>query len=496
MLRWLIILAMCAAALQGVDHFVLHDRLRALASARMGPVTDWVRAKLHLPADGAAGQAGTPPATGEQKAAAASASKAQGPSAATAARKETVAPEQLAATKEQLRNEILAAANVHVIHLASGKVINGTVEAETADYVTVRQQIGSSGWFSRKFPKGQVTSVDLAMKDAPQITDEDALIKIEFPTFQLVKEGPVSFFTDQDSMVIKDLVDMLARLRGQLTSTFGPLMQGHPLTPGYVLVFSTEQMYRHYTEGMASHAQNAVGLFIPSLDRLVVFNFFGSGLYQAVDAGREMAGRDLRQQREAVGQSDAKGQPGTRHYVEQLDAAQQLIGSVGARVGLAAKSMNFMVIRHEGTHQFFHALGLDEKPMGRQLWLLEGLATYAETPSVGERTNEQRLPIIKDLVNRHAHRQLRELIQQDDLFTSGDMAHGLAGYAEGWSLVYYLMNSDYRGRFFDYLGAILAMPSDEKAEVSPAERLAFFERHLGVSMTALESQWAKFIQTL
>lgn len=483
MFKRLFMCALVAALVRGADHWLLHDRYTNQVLARVNQVTDRIKAAME----------GKPPP-------AAPASDTRPPAAAplpraAAQRKATVTPEQLAKTKEQLKQEI-AIVNPHVIHLAGGKVLEGTVESEEGAYVTIRQQVGSSGWFSRKVPRQQVVSVETAAQESTEITDEDVLIKTEFPTFRLVKNGPVSFFTDQDSLSIKDLTGMLERLRGQLQHGFGALAQQRGPMPAYVIVFSTEAMYRHYIQGMPSHAQNSVGLFLPSLNRLVVFNFFGSGVYQAVDAGLQAAGRDLQQQREEVSQSPAKGQADTRHYVEQLDAARQIVGSVGARVGLAAKAMNFMVIRHEGTHQFFHALGLDERPMGRQLWLLEGLATYAETPSVGDRANEQRLPVIKDLVSRHAHRQLRELIQRDDLFTSGDEAQGLAGYAESWSLVYYLMRSGHHDRFLNYLAAILALPAHERGEASPEERLAFFERHLGVSVTELEAQWAAFIRTL
>ncbi len=495
MLRWLMILVVCASLVHGVDHFVLHDRLAQAMTVRAAPVMAWVRTALHLPAASSADQAaGKAPAT--SSASPPASSDTGGASAATALKKETVSPEQLASTKEQLRQEIQAVANIHTIHLANGKVISGNVEAEVGGYVTVRQQLGSSGWFSRKFRRGQVLRVEVSSTEQQEITDEDALMKIEFPTFHMVKEGAMSFFSDQDTLMIKDLMDMLTRLREQLRSAFGELIEHQSLKPSYAVVFSTEGMYRHYIQGMPSHLQNSAGVFIPAIDRLVIFNFFGSRDYMIVDRGREMIGRGLEERRTAVDQSGLKGQSATRHYVEQIDEARQMVGSVGARVGLAAKSLNFMVIRHEGTHQFFHAMGLDAKPLGRQLWLQEGLATYAETASVGERNNEERLPFVKDLVQRHAHRQLRDLIQSDDLFTGGDMAHALAGYAESWSLVYYVMRSPLHDRFIHYLQAILATASDEKQASTSAERLAFFEQQMGITVTQLEADWAKFIQAL
>ena len=226
---------------------------------------------------------------------------------------------------------------------------------------------------------------------------------------------------------------------------------------------------------------------------MVVYNVFGSEEYAAFNRQQRQVHQDLQQRRAALDASGAKGQTSARDYANRLDAVERLNGAAGARVGLAAKSLNFMVIRHEGTHQFFHTIGLDQTPMGQQLWLGEGLAAYAEPSSVGDR-NGERLALIKDAVSHSAHVPLRDLVQSDAAFTSGDGQRALLAYAESWSLVYYLMHSPLREEFFRYLAAVRSTAA--AGEPSGEQRVVWLERHLGTSLEQLEGHWAQFVAGL
>ena len=53
------------------------------------------------------------------------------------------------------------------------------------------------------------------------------------------------------------------------------------------------------------------------------------------------------------------------------------------RIRAAGRRETLATIRHEGAHQFFHTTGVHSPYRAENEWLVEGLATWCETPVLG-----------------------------------------------------------------------------------------------------------------
>ena len=142
---------------------------------------------------------------------------------------------------------------------------------------------------------------------------------------------------------------------------------------------------------------------------------------------------------------------------------------------------------HEGTHQLLLVtLAPGEPPQ----WLTEGMAVYFERSRfVGRKmkptgAHKHHRAILKKALSTNAHIPIRELIQYD-----GSKMLPRLGYAQSWSLVYYLVHyrkGFHHENFRNYIKAL-------RAREDPVEA---FEKHFTKDIDKFERSWKKYVSKL
>jgi len=150
-------------------------------------------------------------------------------------------------------------------------------------------------------------------------------------------------------------------------------------------------------------------------------------------------------------------------------------------------SHTLKILFHEGSHQFLMmVIGAHNPP---PLWLNEGFAVYFESSRWENgklRTGiipGERLARLQSAIRAGNH------IPLADLLTRGTDTYDSLCYAEGWSLVYFLLKADrgaHRKRMGAFIDAIKAGRDHGEA----------FKRTITPNIHALEREWKKFVLKL
>jgi hypothetical protein len=162
---------------------------------------------------------------------------------------------------------------------------------------------------------------------------------------------------------------------------------------------------------------------------------------------------------------------------------------------------------HEGTHYTLYSISKDHGCPAAPQWLDEGLATYFEASAIkGNRLvtrllNQSRLDGAKKHITDKNYIPLKEFINlsRDEHRDRHDIA-----YAEGWSLVYFLIHNaagKYDPGFHAYFDAWknkqIAMVWTNGWEIkNKPEHLKLFEECMGVPIDQLEQEWKEYILSL
>ncbi|MFO7897642.1 MAG: DUF1570 domain-containing protein [Planctomycetota bacterium] len=137
---------------------------------------------------------------------------------------------------------------------------------------------------------------------------------------------------------------------------------------------------------------------------------------------------------------------------------------------------------HEATHHFLK-LALGRQP---PLWLNEGLAVFFETSRWEHgrlKTGvipRQRLKLLQRALKLHRHHPLANLM------TFGKDKYDALAYAEGWSLVYFLLDKAGRKRFGQYLQKLRDGDDPDEA----------FKASFTDDIDKLEEKWKAYVEDL
>ena len=375
--------------------------------------------------------------------------------------------------KNQLEAELAAERPTQRLKLRDGRVLDGRVVSETASSIRFRDGFGYSGFLVESYPRANVLGVETLPVASFQVTPRDVRFSAEFPQFHFVKSPPYTIVTDESYGEVQRILGVLTNLREQFRSTFGPLIKKDgELQDIHVVFFGSEEAFHHYALRVAPSFVNSAGFFSSGENRLALLNQLGSSRYT-------QARGHLEERARALGGN--------------ADAGQQL-AALRSDMTFEAKSMNERVIRHEGAHQLFHAYHIDSGYGLEPTWLTEGLAQYCETPNIGRYHF-----VLADRVIRA--RQAGRLLPLKTLLNhrnpSGFFAFGEGdvelAYAESWSLVYRLMQDDFRAKFFDYVKSYRDLSDNRAAAVEKAEPETLLETHLKTDFNSLERQWNSYI---
>lgn len=181
--------------------------------------------------------------------------------------------------------------------------------------------------------------------------------------------------------------------------------------------------------------------------------------------------------------------PGSAGYWSSYHKELVLFGPESG--GKVSEDNSLAVVRHEAFHQYvFYAMG----NVAPHSWLNEGTGDFFSGGKLlkeGERTRVQvgefdwRNAIISQCISAGTHVPLEKLVRysQNEYYANATLC-----YAEGWSLVYYLLKgtpegSPYRSIIPTYL---------ETLQECKDARRANEEAFAGIDMKALEADWMAF----
>ena len=167
---------------------------------------------------------------------------------------------------------------------------------------------------------------------------------------------------------------------------------------------------------------------------------------------------------------------------------------------LARTPENVATIIHEATHQIAFNCGFHRRFADNPLWLVEGLATFFETPDLTSRTgwrsigkpNPVRLRVFKQYVaSGRPTNSLKSLVASNQRFLSspGD----LYAYGEAWALTFFLIKRK-RPQYVRYVSRLAQKPLLHPD--SPTQKLQDFEACFGSDWQRLDREFLSYILRL
>jgi hypothetical protein len=161
---------------------------------------------------------------------------------------------------------------------------------------------------------------------------------------------------------------------------------------------------------------------------------------------------------------------------------------------------NVSTIIHEGTHQLAYNCGLQRRFADNPMWVSEGLAMFFEAPdrrnplkwrSIG-RVNQVNLARWHKYVPKRPSESLATLLADDSRFRNPGTA--TAAYAEGWALTYYLIKTNRKKEYVQYLK--LLSEGKPLVERTQRERIQMFEIAFNTTLAELDKAFLKYMRTV
>jgi hypothetical protein len=275
---------------------------------------------------------------------------------------------------------------------------------------------------------------------------------------------------------------LLQRLHNEFYEWFGPLVEGVERRDNIqVLFFSNEKYFREYQGRHAPRMSTSVGFYSPPLDRFVLFNQGNSEQMHAMTKRLEARAEEYREQERMYGGAGR---------IEEWRRAS------GRRMARMADEQTRETVRHEGAHQLFFTYGVHSRYRVENDWLYEGLAVFCEGRVIGEE-HRHRAGIVKSALKDDRLIPLPELVNHRSargLFSFGGEEQVDLAYTEAWSLVHYLMQSEHRALFFDYLKRV--RDPDAFWSVLDENRYDLLCRTLDMTPEELNDGWRAHVRRL
>lgn len=391
-------------------------------------------------------------------------------------------PEELG-VKRELEDEVRQGTPTHEVVLGTGQRLKGWVTGEKPDYVEFAESYRDSGGMSIRIRRERIQRVTALTNAEGSVTYRDVRLKMEFPGFHFYWRPPYAILTDESYFSVEHSVRALLETYRQFMAAFGALVarpaRGRDVQ---VLFFSKHDQYQAYQRRYSPGMDNSTGFYSPTIDRLVVYN---QGTSDQVRRALESVDKQAAAHRDFAAPSPAE----QARLAEWQKQTEQRIRSF-------AEEQTLSTLRHEGAHQLFYTCGIHSEHRVEGEWLVEGLATYCETPRLGER-DPLRVALIRRAIKDG------KLIPLDALTgfrsAAGLMAFGRGdrvelAYAQSWALVAFLMQSDRIKGFFDYIRFVRDPASFR--EVKDARPVDLLARFLGTSAGQLAADWMGYLEKL
>jgi hypothetical protein len=396
------------------------------------------------------------------------------------------------AIKKQLIGEI-APLDETVFHLRDGSKVTGIAQTAVADYINVRQVFGNSGNIVRRLARKDILWAEAAGSENAEITLVEIKVRKEFKNFKFYRKGIYSFFTDQDYFKIAKTIGLLGNLYSEFNAIFNPLIDQRLSRHACVIVFGKPDEYRSYAARVAPYLAGSSGFYNPRSNLFAMYNFFEEAYYKQAGDYVMRENERIRKMKEDNKKYADIDYETYQHNLRQIESYEASLSGYMNNITFSAKGSNIEVLRHESAHQLSFELGV-LAGNNFDTWLIEGLATFCQTSSIGVLSREN-LSIFKTAITANKYIALKDLFSYTDnakFYNLGRDEENLA-YKESWALFYYLMQPQFRPQFFKYM---VALNNENRRILSVDERIGVLEDKLGVSLGELEKKLTGFVSNL
>ncbi len=376
--------------------------------------------------------------------------------------------------KRDLESQAIDEVRGDVVVKRNGSRIRGRIVEDTPRGIKIVQSFRGSGEMVMPIPRSSIVRVERSSESAPDITYRDIRFKIEFPKLNLYRRPPFSVMTPKNYFEVEGATGLLSTLHRQFKHAFSPLFTkpegGKSIQ---LLFFDNEDQFQEYRKEHAPAMAYAAGFYSPWKDRLVIFDQKHS------EQAAEIAGKidDMKEQYADRMTSRAQRFAASRWQHESKRALSRY-----------SNQMTKRLLRHEGAHQLFYTYGVHAEEGGESLWLIEGLAGYAENQNIGDRPEEfieflngegrTRMLPFKRLVDYADRTGFSGLVSDEDVTIP---------YAQSAVLVYHLMRPENRERFFEFV-RFVRDPENAPSGLGNSSQYDLLCRTLGTTPDALEQR--------
>ena len=233
-----------------------------------------------------------------------------------------------------------------------------------------------------------------------------------------------------------------------------------PRFPLVALLFETKQGYVDYASKEFAGAENTIGYYHQTTNRLASYDL--TGIEGMLPPGAQVN--------------------------------QELINQILSR---PQAERTVATIVHEACHQISFNSGLQVRLGDSPLWFSEGLATFFESPDPNSPngwggTGKVNIYNYQNLARYMPQRRsdsLETLLMDDGKLRSGETM--TSAYAEAWGLTFYLLKSKPK-QFASYVKSIREIPPGKTS--SPKERIELFQHSFGDDLSKFDKDFVRFMQ--
>ncbi len=386
------------------------------------------------------------------------------------------------AVKKSIEESLRAAAPTHVLVFKNNRIMEGRLVEEKPAYVVFAETYGEQNALAMNVGRNRIREIVAVTNELPEVTYRDVRFQMEFPTFKLHRDPPYTILTREPFFRVQHSVEILKKLYGDVLSTFDELVTRTNVSDNIqVLFFSEEKDYEKYRLKYAPQMEDTSGFYSPWADRLVVFNQSSSEQLKRIEARLGAA--------EASYRSEGAS-PDVQAELEVWRVEMQ------RNIARFAEAETQKVLRHEGAHQLLLTYGVQSENHIENDWVIEGLATYCETPEPGD-ADAYRTAMLRRAQEIGGLIGLEELVNlrsEDGLLSLGARARVQLGYSQAWALTRLLMQPEFREAFFEYFRFLRDPANFREVRRTPAMDLLC--RFIELTPVDLDARYVSYIRSL
>lgn len=424
--------------------------------------------------------------------------------------------------------------NEVVVKLTNGDILDALIVAADKTQITLQHKLEGGGTMEQDLDRSKIESLLFKPVDNSESKRIEETLKKQFPKMKFYPEGNFTIVTDSYETWVKEYKSILRRNYTDLYLEFLKLFKDKKQkVQNFIVIFDNHTDFVEYAVADGVPGWAVLGYFRPDNQILYLFNALGDQFSEMIEeAIVGQTGRAI--DRAADNYTQAVGKRYEAFVDGQAQDIKDKFGKAHNLIRDIFRKMTVSTLKHESTHEIFNTWGLQtvivskvEKTDDAALmekkkkfleagsienkrkllqdlmsmrkkealpdlnasnsWFVEGLATFAETDTLGE-VNEQWLYILQRMMEKNALYPISQLtVYRMGSFPGVAPEAQIQAYAESWAFVTFLMKT-YPNQFMDYLKKVsIEIPKDD-------EDLKWLLEALDKDPATLEAEFLEFLK--